>query len=224
MPDPSEARARLDDESRPDATMMVGGELLSLLAALDLLPFSIIVVDRDATLRRTNRSAAELLRSGTLLAVSGRRLHAARPLDTAALRHAIAEVAQRAGSHPGTPVTRVWRPRGNGGLAAILVACAGADQPRTPLVTVLAFDATSLPALDVRVLRTLYDLTPAEARIAALLAAGHSAADLSRLLRISLNTTRTHIHRVLAKVGCTRQADLVRRLLSGAAHLRWPGE
>lgn len=223
MPDPSDAVAYLVDESRPGATMTAGAELFSLLAGLDLLPFAIIIVERDATVRRTNRAAADVLRSGRDLGVSGRRLQAARPLDTGTLRHAVADVALRAAGHPGVLITRVWRPRANGGFAAVIVARGEADHPRTALVTVMAFDAARLPALDVSVLRTLHDLTPAEARIAALLAAGQGATAISRLLRISLNTARTHIHRVLAKVGCTRQADLVRVLLSGIAPLRSTG-
>lgn len=221
IPDLSDAVG--DDDSRLGAVMTTAAELVGLQAAIDLLPFAVIVVQRDATVQRINRGAADLFRTTSALAINSRRLHAARPLDTASLRHAVADVAQRSSTHPGTLVTRVWRPRGSGCLAAVLAARVGAEHLRTQLVTLLVFDGSILPALDPRVLRTLYGLTPAEARIAAMLAAGQTAADLSRQMRISLNTTRTHIRRVLSKVGCSRQPDLVRHLLSSAAHLRWPG-
>jgi len=57
-------------------------------------------------------------------------------------------------------------------------------------------------------------LTPAEARVAVRMARGSSTARVARELGVSLETVRTHLKRIYAKLGTTRQADLVRILLT----------
>jgi DNA-binding CsgD family transcriptional regulator len=61
----------------------------------------------------------------------------------------------------------------------------------------------------VELVRLLFDLTPAEARVARLVAAGGTVESIATEGRLSLNTVRTHLRRVLEKTGCRRQADLV---------------
>jgi DNA-binding CsgD family transcriptional regulator len=88
--------------------------------------------------------------------------------------------------------------------AAILVA--------TPVVP------QEVPSADV--VQGLFDLTPSEAKLAALIAAGHPPREASFKLGVSEETARTTLKRVLAKTGLHRQADLV-GLLRGAS-LRQP--
>jgi DNA-binding CsgD family transcriptional regulator len=66
------------------------------------------------------------------------------------------------------------------------------------------------------VIQGLFDLTPAEARVAQGIAAGRTAEELARALGISVETVRKHIAAVLAKTGLPRQAALV-GLLAGNA-------
>jgi DNA-binding CsgD family transcriptional regulator len=65
------------------------------------------------------------------------------------------------------------------------------------------------------VIQGLFDLTPAEARVAHGIAAGRTAEELARSLGISVETVRKHIAAVLAKTGLPRQAALV-GLLAGS--------
>jgi DNA-binding CsgD family transcriptional regulator len=74
-------------------------------------------------------------------------------------------------------------------------------------------------APSVELIRSLFDLTPAEARIARGLAAGQTVKDLAADSGTSTNTVRTHVTSVLAKTGYSRQSDVV-ALLNG---LRLPG-
>jgi DNA-binding CsgD family transcriptional regulator len=60
------------------------------------------------------------------------------------------------------------------------------------------------------ILMTLFDLTPAEARIMSRIAGGQNATVLKDELGISTNTMKTHLARIFAKTGCARQADLVK--------------
>lgn len=61
----------------------------------------------------------------------------------------------------------------------------------------------------VELLRSLFDLTPAEVRLARALAAGKTLREAAELLGVTHNTVRTQLRGVLEKVGCERQGDLV---------------
>lgn len=69
-----------------------------------------------------------------------------------------------------------------------------------------------LPNADL--LKLLFDLTPAEAQIARLLAEGMTIAQVSRATSTSQMTVRTQLRSVFLKTGTRRQVDLVRLLIS----------
>ena len=71
----------------------------------------------------------------------------------------------------------------------------------------------------VELVQSLFDLTPAEARVARNLASGKSVETISVDGDVSLNTIRTQVRGVLEKTGCTRQAEVV-ALLSGISPSR----
>ncbi len=62
-------------------------------------------------------------------------------------------------------------------------------------------------------LRELFDLSPAEARLAHALAGGSSLDDYAAANCVSVNTVRSQLRQVLDKTGERRQQDLVRSLL-----------
>jgi DNA-binding CsgD family transcriptional regulator len=66
------------------------------------------------------------------------------------------------------------------------------------------------------VVQGLFDLTPAEAKLATLVAAGYPPRDAAARLGVTEETARTTLKHVLAKTGLHRQADLV-GLLRGAS-------
>ena len=68
----------------------------------------------------------------------------------------------------------------------------------------------------------LYSLTHAEARLAAVLANGHSLEEIADLLDITKETARWQIKHVFAKTGTNRQAEPIRLLLTTLAHLTFP--
>jgi DNA-binding NarL/FixJ family response regulator len=74
-------------------------------------------------------------------------------------------------------------------------------------------------APSVELIRSLFDLTPAEARVARGLAAGQTVKVIAAESGTSTNTVHTHVNAVLAKTGYSRQSDVV-ALLNG---LRPPG-
>ena len=60
----------------------------------------------------------------------------------------------------------------------------------------------------IEVLRTIFDLTPAEARVSTLIAKGDDPTTISEALNVSVNTIRTHLARVFQKTGARDQLAL----------------
>lgn len=81
------------------------------------------------------------------------------------------------------------------------------------LLIITPVDKRVVPAAEV--LQGLFDLTPAEARVARGIAEGKSIAELALQSGLSRETIRSQLAAVLAKTGLNRQAELV-SLLSGS--------
>jgi DNA-binding CsgD family transcriptional regulator len=85
---------------------------------------------------------------------------------------------------------------------------------------VLVLTAVTAPqAPPVELVQSLFDLTPAEARVARDLASGKAVETIAADGGVSPNTIRTHVRGVLEKTGCTRQVDIV-ALLTGISSAR----
>jgi DNA-binding CsgD family transcriptional regulator len=94
----------------------------------------------------------------------------------------------------------------------IFVRCAG----------VLLLTPVTLPnEPPVELVTSLFDLTPAEARVARSLTTGKTLDDIAASGGVSRNTVRTQLRRVLEKTGCVRQAEVV-ALLSGISRAPSP--
>lgn len=70
---------------------------------------------------------------------------------------------------------------------------------------------------DADLLRQLFGLTSAEARVAAALARGGTTADVARQTGVQQNTVRAHVKRLLQKTGTADRTQLVSLLLRSAA-------
>ena len=92
----------------------------------------------------------------------------------------------------------------------------------TPAALVLPDGDRSDEAPDAAVLRLLYGLTNAEAELAGRLVLGESVQDACDWLGIALPTGRTHLGRIYAKTGTSRQGELIALVLSGPALLLPP--
>ena len=148
---------------------------------------------------------------------AGGRLSAPHPSDATRLDRLLADVALRAHGGRAPDVIAL---RGDGTRQPLLVraapfrACDARlgvemfldDVPRT-LVLIQgerATDGTTQEALRA------IGLTPAEARVAVLIASGRSPDEAASDLGIALSTARHHVKRAHEKLGIRRQADLVR--------------
>ena len=79
------------------------------------------------------------------------------------------------------------------------------------LITIFStLDRAKAPA--AALLRGLFDLTPAEARVAQRIAQGEQLSDIAQGLNLEPTTVKTHLQAVFRKTGTRRQAELVRLL------------
>lgn len=75
-------------------------------------------------------------------------------------------------------------------------------------------DTGAAPALDAKLLTSIYGLTPAEIRLAEALFAAESLGAIAKDLSISENTAKKHLQNIFAKTRTHRQSQLVRLLMS----------
>jgi DNA-binding CsgD family transcriptional regulator/PAS domain-containing protein len=149
--------------------------------------------------------------------VFDRRIHAGHPDATRAVETMIRQAAITGLgliALPPAPVHVVLPRGGHLTLAATPVEGAMRDlfRPGKVLVT----GNTHRPSMpDPAVLGRHFALTPAEARLAARLAAGASLHTAADDLGITYGTARQYLKAIFAKTGTSRQAELVARLLSG---------
>jgi DNA-binding CsgD family transcriptional regulator len=185
---------------------------------VDRLPQAVVLVDPKGTVGGLNERAAAIVAQGDGLKVHHGVLRCAYPTDTAALHRLIGEVAQRDKYRDGTMrcALRIQRAMGRRPLTALVTALRDRDAPTNSeaVIAVFVADPEDAPALDVQLLRDWYGLTPAEARLAALLASGLSLREIVERLGIAANTARTHLKSIFGKTETRRQGELIRLLLS----------
>lgn len=84
-----------------------------------------------------------------------------------------------------------------------------------PMVLATLFDPHHVSSLDAFALSNMFQLTPAQARVAARLAEGMTPEQIAAAQGTSLATVRTHIRELLARLGARRVVDVVRMLRQG---------
>lgn len=87
----------------------------------------------------------------------------------------------------------------------------------TALVTLTPVEAPEVPTR--RLLHGLFDLTPAEAKVAQALMEGLTVDEAATRLGLAPATIRTHMKRIFSKTGTSRQAELVLLLLGTTPYL-----
>ena len=84
----------------------------------------------------------------------------------------------------------------------------------SPLVLGTIVDRSVAPRVALSMLRDLFGLTESEARVAEAYLRVDTVKDVAEQLGVSVNTVKTHMAATYLKTGCTRQAQLVRLLMT----------
>jgi DNA-binding CsgD family transcriptional regulator/PAS domain-containing protein len=183
--------------------------------ALDKLTDGILVTDQSCRVLFANRAAEELLGKADGISSGRQGVYTATAVQTSELRRLVAQAAGGAGRPPAGGALLVDRPSMKRAFH-ILVSPLRAETGwaglawRARAVLWLIIDPERAPLGVQPHLRTLFKLTPAEARLASELAAGESLLSVAETLGILSSTARTHLHRVFEKTETQRQAELVK--------------
>lgn len=185
------------------------------LQALEGLAHGVVALDVLGRILFANPAAAAILAAGDGIGATQGRLTAARAADTRAIERLVR--ANRAGERR-SGWLRLPRPSGRADYllfsAPLLIdddLLPGLERPHR-LVAIL--DPTTRPALDARMLSTLFALTPKEAQVAARLAQGHELSAIAVQLGITSETARSHLKSIFRKLEVNRQQEVVNLLLS----------
>jgi uncharacterized protein YhfF/DNA-binding CsgD family transcriptional regulator len=205
-----------------------------LAAVLARVGTAVMTLGPGLRLRSANPAAEALLRRGDGLRLREGQLRARDPRDERAVAAAVAAASRRTTSGavegrggPGDALLAVGRGDDRPPYRLGVFALPGDDAAPTgrhadPSVLLLVGDPErdAAPARSEEdLLARAFGLTPAEARLAARLAAGASLTEAADALGVTRNTARAQLRAVFDKAEVRRQGELV-RLLHGARSLR----
>ncbi len=184
--------------------------------SLDMVRHALLLLDMAGKVVMMNEAAQTILRRNDGLRVRHDVVEAERPVETNSLRHAVrcaGVCAQGQGLSDTGLVLISRRSPGRPLLAwvAPLVRGAVADE-RGPLVAVFVVDPDGESETPERVLRRVFGLTAAEARLAATLLKGNDLESAAASFGVSRNTVRSQLQTIFGKTGTSRQAELIRVL------------
>lgn len=187
-----------------------------------LMPWhGLILLDRDGTIMTANDRARRILSHGDDLGERDGFLFACSPADNTRLRKLLGEALPRPGKTPvGGSIT--LRRAVNGAPLQVHATPVTIDQADYGARRVAALVRITDPAARTRTdpvtVRKTLDLTPAQSQVAALLAQGKSVRDIAAATNRKEASVRSLIKQIHLRLGISRQADLVRMVLTAASY------
>ncbi len=188
----------------------------SLTGLLDTGGAGIVHLDGRGRIVTANDRAGNMLRKGDALLDRGGFLHARLPADDDALQAVLVRALPGWGERGASGSLAIHRPNLLPGLTVHITPVGEGEidfRPWRVAALVLAIDREPT-SIDPDIVATALGLTPAESRVAALLAEGRTVRDIAAATGRSEKTVRWHVQQIFEKRGISRQTDLVRQVLS----------
>lgn len=177
--------------------------------ALDTLSFPVMLVDGAGCVRQANR-AAEAWLSGP----GGRLFVGGAGRDRQALLGIVRQALGGPGAPPRLASVRLSFDTDHAGTACVAVPVGEGDERlavRAETALLMVWPARPREPAQA-LLRQVFGLSAAEARVAALMAQGHTPQAIAGLRSVGEATVRTHIKAIFRKMHVRRQHDLARLL------------
>ena len=192
----------------------LGNSLAELLGSTGS---GVIQLDRGGRIVAANDRARDLLRQGDGLFDEGGFLRASSAEDDAGLQRLLTRALPPQGGQGASGSATVRRPTGLARL--VLHASPVADgltdvRRRRVAALVLVADPSRLARIDPGMPAAALGLTPAQSQIAVMLAEGRTVPEIARETGRRESTVRWHIKEIFARHGISRQAELIRLVLS----------
>ena len=192
--------------------------------AVNQLSVASIILDEQGRMLTTNAVGRALLDQGEGLSLRDGHLHIEGRNINKELQEALTSIIreQLHGETSMVRALRVPRPGGRSDLGLVVrpvPASQWSEGQVSPSAAVFISDPDLQESTSRPILGALFELTPAEANLATLLARGLSLAQVSVAQNISQHTARAQLKSIFAKTGVSRQAELVRLVLKSVASL-----
>jgi DNA-binding CsgD family transcriptional regulator len=175
--------------------------------AIDALALAMLIVDGTGVILHLN-SSAELLLNNRVCSLNSKagRLSASHP----AKKNSLAALIANATGYPAVGGAMFLNGAENRQVFVTPLPAASAfvRDWQTPLALVLVMEAGKTLS-PLQLLGKLYDLSPAELRVASALLVGNSPEDYGQQAGVTMNTVRTQLKSLFTKTGTHRQSELV---------------
>ena len=196
------------------AAGMLNASLTSLLDGRD---FGVVQLDRQGRILEMSDRARRVVLRGDVLSDRDGRLSARSPAERPALEGMLAAALPSSGALSVGGWTRL---AGTAGRARVLVHVTPTKAPaidfagRRVAVLVLLVEPGAQCRIDAHMVANVLGLTAAESRVAAWLAEGRTVRGIADAAGCKEESVHWHLHRIYAKLGISRQVELVRLVLS----------
>lgn len=191
-------------------TAILNSEESSLSEALDHLASGVMLVNEHMKIFYKNKSTEKLFKGNSILTNENGYLGCKTPELTAELHHLILKdtgdtlTISRGEKKPPLHI-----------FVSPLHSRSSNYGHDLPIAVVFVFETVNDTERIGDVIRTLYNLSPSEAKIAAMLVFNPHLEEVAKSLGITYNTARTHLKRIYLKTGTNRMSSLVHRIMTG---------
>jgi DNA-binding CsgD family transcriptional regulator len=183
----------------------------SFTDTLDASPAGIVLIDARRRILHANDAGRAMLAAGDPIRDADGLLELTAEVVPGALQRAIDTARDAVAGSRGMGVPARRR---NGQPLTMQVMPLehrhGANTPASAVAAVFVAEAVSGPATSADILSVLFDLTPAQARIFALVAGGMSLARIGAQLGIAPATAKSHLTSIYRKTGESSRSGLVK--------------
>jgi DNA-binding CsgD family transcriptional regulator/PAS domain-containing protein len=193
----------------------------ALEATLDALASGVYLIDRHARVIYMNRAAESQVKAGGALAIENDRIAPVDRSAHAALSKAIAEAMTDETEVPTGGIALALPARGESGLVATVLPLTRGERQNVcgafaATVAIFVQDPVVVPPFPGQAFAELYGLTGGELRVLLAMAPGLGVKEAAEVLGIGEATARTHLQRIYAKTGTSKQTELIQLFMSSA--------
>ena len=194
-----------------------------VLEAFNSVPIGMIIAEANARILHLNRVAEELVQQGRGLVIHNHTLSAKTKSDSDRLRQTISEVVTKARHGRGARAQALSLYRSFSAYPLSIMVkpmwCMDSGDPNRrigPLANLIVADPDRQMEAPADLLGRVFDLTPAESVVLERLVNGLTLQEIADASGTSRNTVRNQLHVVFDKTGTSRQAELIKLVLSTA--------